>query len=137
MISIGYTATDIIDGTPYGTQLELGFASGSPRLFAAASAARRASYAFAYSGLSATGVAGGGASFGSAPRPALYGPHAPLKSGAGFVCARARPAKDTTSPTTMIESHNEMRSRWIIGWTLLWKAGPGPCRDRCRVHDRQ
>ena len=36
-------ATDIIDGTPYGMQLELAFGSGSPRLFASASAARRVS----------------------------------------------------------------------------------------------
>src|SRR5215475_6420970 len=81
MISIGYTATDIIDGTPYGTQAELAVANGSPRLFAAASAARRASYALAYSGFIASGVEGGGANLGSAPRPPRYGPQAPLKSG--------------------------------------------------------
>src|SRR6185436_16760170 len=34
------------------------------------------------SGFSANGVAGGGASFGSAPRPPRYGPQVPVKSGA-------------------------------------------------------
>ena len=77
----GRVTTDIIDGIPYGTQAELAVASGSPRLFAAASAARRASYALAYSGFIANAVAGGGANLGSAPRPPRYGPHAPLKSG--------------------------------------------------------
>src|SRR5580693_3789433 len=56
-------------------------ANCSPRLFASASRARRASYGFAYSGFNTSGPAAGGDSFGSAPRPPRYTPHTPERSG--------------------------------------------------------
>jgi hypothetical protein len=40
---MGYTATDIIDGMPFGMHAALAEANGSPRLLASASAARTAS----------------------------------------------------------------------------------------------
>src|SRR5262252_7901550 len=123
MTSIGYTATDIIDGIPYGTQAELAVASGSPRLFAAASAARRASYALAYSGFITNGVAGGGVNLGSAPRPPRYGPHAPLKSGTlVFDCPYTKVetnAADKTEETFFASDH------WF-GAPAAGCAGPRP-----------
>src|SRR5688572_15843658 len=78
---------------PYGLQSTAALAGGSPRRVASASAARRASYAFAYSGLRTIGPAGGGASFGSTPRPAPIGAQAPLRFGGLVDCARTvRPA---------------------------------------------
>src|SRR5215831_14715152 len=87
-------------------QLALAFANGSPRLFAAASAARRASYCFAYSGFSAGAPAGGGANFGSAPRAPRYGPQAPVKSGLFVDCAPSGSGvmKAADSPTAITKS---------------------------------
>src|SRR5687768_16017150 len=78
---------------PYGLQSTAALAGGAPRLVASASATRRASYAFAYSALRTIGPAGGGANFGSTPRPAPIGTHAPIRLGVLVDCARTmRPA---------------------------------------------
>src|SRR5688572_32434804 len=62
---------------------------------ASSSAARRASYGFAYCGFSTIGVGGGGFSLGSAPRPARYGAHTPDRSGG--VCAETLTAQRTST----------------------------------------
>src|SRR5215213_5707046 len=62
-------------------------AGGSPRFVASASAARRASNALAYAGLSTIGLAGGGASFASTPRPPPSGTQAPVRLAELFDCA--------------------------------------------------
>src|SRR5262245_50732956 len=125
MTSIGYTATDIIDGIPYGTQAELAVASGSPRLFAAASAARRASYALAYSGFIANEVAGGGANLGSAPRPPRYGPHAPPKSGMLlFDCAYTKVETNAADKTANKTTRKRPLSHLIIDLALQQPVGP-------------
>src|SRR5688572_21275038 len=80
-ISTGYDATDIMRGMPYGAQPTAALGSGSPRFVASASATRRASYAFAYSGFKTSGVAGGGAPTAfAAPRPAPNGTHTPERA---------------------------------------------------------
>src|SRR5215204_6062990 len=95
IISAGYNATAIIRGKPYGTHCTAAVPSGSPRFVASSSAARRASYGFAYSGFSTIGVGGGGFNFGSAPRPARYGAHTPDRPGG--VEAATCPASATKS----------------------------------------
>src|SRR5215467_10605322 len=77
-------------GTPYGTQATAPLAIGSPRAAASASVFLRVSNGTAYSGLSTSGVAGGAASAGSAPRPPRYGAQTPVRSVVD--CADAAPA---------------------------------------------
>src|SRR5947207_11187468 len=79
-ISIGYSATDIMRGMPYGTHATAPLAIGSPFAAASASTFLRASNGPAYCGFITMAVAGGGTSFGSAPPPPRYGPHAPARS---------------------------------------------------------
>src|SRR6187402_1643494 len=107
MISSGYSATDIMRGIPYGMQSTAGVASGSPRLVAASSAARRSSQDVLYVPFSRIGVAGGAANFGSAPRPPRYGAHAPDRSGGtGGVAARcaASPVPSTVAKSATAAS---------------------------------
>src|ERR1043166_9295869 len=73
-------------GMPYGTHATALLAIGSPLAAASASAFRFASKAAAYGAFRTIGVAGGAASFGSAPRPPRYGAQTPVRSG---VCAAA------------------------------------------------
>ena len=68
---------------------------------ASSSAARRASYGFAYCGFSTMGVGGGGFSFGSAPRPARYGAHTPDRSGEASARAALQTAQRTSTPTAV------------------------------------
>src|SRR5688572_11755871 len=73
---------------PYGRQSTAGVAGGCPFFVASASAARRASTVFWKSGFITMGVAGGGAIFGSAPRPPPIGTQAPLMFRPAVDCAR-------------------------------------------------
>src|SRR2546423_13016385 len=79
-ISIGYDATAIMRGMPYGTHATAPLAIGSPFAAASASAFRFASNGPAYCGFSTSGVAAGAARFGAAPRPPRGGAHTPARS---------------------------------------------------------
>src|SRR4051812_22008229 len=95
-ISIGYSATDIMRGMPYGTHATAPLAIGSPLAAASASALRFASNGAAYCGLNSIGVAGGGASGSTAAgpelvegRPPRYGAQTPLRSTSADAVAAA------------------------------------------------
>src|SRR6185503_12627167 len=112
-ISTGYEATAIMRGIPYGAQATEALAGGSPRFVASASAARCARYSLAYAGLSTTGPAGGGATAGSAPRPAPNGAHTPVMPGRAWLCPAAGDATaiaHSTTPTTQ----TRIRERVVI-----------------------
>src|SRR5215831_5864849 len=120
-ISIGYSATAIIRGMPYGTQATALPAMGSPRAAASASILRRASYGAAYCGLSASGV-GGGLSAVSATLAPLDGAHTPVRSG-GAVWPFAVAANKSSSATYFI-------AVFIAGVIV------DLCQDRCRARGR-
>src|SRR5262245_55780532 len=127
MISTGYSATAIMRGMPYGTQLTAAVASGSPRLIAASSAARRVSYGFAYCGFNTIGLGGGGLSAGSAPLPARYGAHTPERS----TCAYAWDEKATSKSEARVSLSPEPRA---LRPSPITAPLPGP--DRCQARDR-
>src|SRR5690242_1861404 len=85
-------------GIPYGRHDTAGVAFGCPRLVASASAFRRASTAFWYSGFRVIGVGPGGAIFGSTPRPPPFGTEAPLLLRAAFDSACVSTLSVISSP---------------------------------------
>src|SRR5262245_47306807 len=103
-ISTGYEATDIMRGIPYGMHDTAALGGGSPRLVASASAARCASYFFAYSGLRTSGPAGGGASAALAPRPPVKGAHAPSNPGFAEDCPDENVWSSTITPVVRIRA---------------------------------
>src|SRR6188768_3704371 len=107
-ISTGYEATDNIRGIPYGVQTTAALGGGSPRFVASASAARCASYLALNSGLSSNGVAGGGAIFGSTPRPPVSGAHAPARFGVAD-CARGASCQASAATTMTVAAELRMR----------------------------
>src|SRR5687767_2379443 len=122
-ISTGYDATAIIRGKPYGRQCTASLAGGSPRFVASASAARWASKALAYGCLSTIGVAGGGTSFGSRPRPPPSGTQEPPMSGVRD-CAPTRPTAALERSRNVMARRSRVIDLLGRGWGRGRRAWP-------------